>query len=113
MIVWPTVNDQEAVQLLIGYEALLVTVTVTPKSGGPSDGVCQPTVYAAPHAAPVSAGALGADRGRRDRGGGGQRACGRWPPGSQVGAIRGLIPRANSAPARRYLSRSAPSLKVD
>jgi hypothetical protein len=35
----------------------LVTVTVAPKSGGLSDGVCQPTAYTAAHAAPVSAGA--------------------------------------------------------
>ena len=40
------------------YEELLVTVTVAPKSGGLLDGVCQPTLYAAAHAAPVSAGAL-------------------------------------------------------
>jgi hypothetical protein len=39
------------------YEELLVTVTVAPKSGGLFDGVCQPTLYAAAHAAPVSAGA--------------------------------------------------------
>ena len=45
------------VQPLIGYEELLVTVTVAPKSGGLSDGVCQAIAYATPHAAPVSAGA--------------------------------------------------------
>ncbi len=32
------------VQVLMVYEALLVTVTVAPKSGGLLDGVCQPTV---------------------------------------------------------------------
>ena len=35
----------------------MVTVTVAPKSGGLSDGVCQAIVYATPHEAPVSAGA--------------------------------------------------------
>jgi hypothetical protein len=49
---------------LIGYHRpaadrvgeLLVTVTVAPKSGGLSDGVCQAIVYVTPQDAPVSAG---------------------------------------------------------
>jgi hypothetical protein len=58
--VWPALNVQLTVQLLIVKEALLVTVTVAPKSGGLLDGVCQATVKVALHAAPVSAGAAGA-----------------------------------------------------
>jgi hypothetical protein len=56
--VWPALNVSVMVQVLMVYEELLVTVTVAPKSGGLFDGVCQPTLYAAAHAAPVSAGAL-------------------------------------------------------
>src|SRR5215472_10877355 len=53
----PAVKVQVTVQPLMGYGELLVTVTVAPKSGGLSDGVCQAIVYATPHEAPVSAGA--------------------------------------------------------
>jgi hypothetical protein len=55
--VWPAVNDQVIVQVLIAYEALFVTVTVAPKSGGLLDGVCHATVNAPLQDAPVSAGA--------------------------------------------------------
>jgi hypothetical protein len=60
MMVWPAPNDQDTVHVWIVNEALLVTVTVAPKSGGLFDGVCQPMLKVAEQAAPVSAGALGA-----------------------------------------------------
>jgi len=44
MIAWPAENVIVIAQLLIGYEELFVTVTVAPKSGGLSDGVCQEIV---------------------------------------------------------------------
>jgi hypothetical protein len=58
--VWPAVNAQVMVHSGIAYEALLVTVTVAPKSGGLFVGVDHETVKFALHEAPVSAGAGGA-----------------------------------------------------